>query len=120
MRRTTSGRPIKLTWQDVLSVDVRAFIESHLRALAQEGRLSELARSRDALARLYRTQGNNAAVYCLAVAPDFSLVATPGSGFLLRLRRSGHLMSWTQSELLKEAPDAATESLAQNKLSDFS
>ena len=50
-----------------------------------------------------------ASLYCLATAPDFSLAATPGNGVLLRLRRSGHLMTWTQSDLLKEAPNAATE-----------
>ena len=33
----------------------------------------------------------------------------PGGGVLLTLRRSGDLGSWTQSELLQEAPDAAGE-----------
>jgi hypothetical protein len=95
--------------QTALSVDVRAFVEAHLRDLAVAGRLNELARSRYALANRYRAEGNDAAVYCLASAPDFSLAVTPGGGVLLTLRRSGDLVSWTRSELLAEAPDAAKE-----------
>ena len=71
MRRTFSGRVTQFRRQTALSVDVRAFVEAHLRDLAVAGRLNELARSRDALVAHYRTQGNNAAVYCLASAPDF-------------------------------------------------
>ena len=109
MRRTFSGRDMEFRRQTALGVDVRAFVEAHLRDLAVAGRLNELARSRDALANRYRSQGNDAAVYCLASAPDFSLAVTPGGGVLLTLRRSGDLVSWTRSELLVEAPDAAKE-----------
>ena len=34
---------------------------------------------------------------------------TPGVGVVLVVSRSGHLVSWTESELLAEAPDAAKE-----------
>ena len=109
MRRTTFGRPTEFRRRAALSVDMRAMIEGYLRDLTRAGRLRELVRSRDALVGYYRAQGNDTAVYCLAVAPDFSLAATPGGGVLLALRRSGHLVSWTQSELLEAAPDAAGE-----------
>ena len=109
MRRTFSGRDTELRRQAALSVDVKAFVEAHLRDLAVAGRLNELARSRDALVAHYRTQGNDAAVHCLASAPDFSLAVTPGGSVLLTLRRSGHLASWTQAELLQKTPDAAQE-----------
>ena len=95
--------------QAALTVDVRTLVERHLRDLAHAGRLREMARSRDALAAFYRAQGNDAACYCLASAPDFLLAATPGGGALLSLRRSGNLISWTLSELLEEAPGAANE-----------
>ena len=108
MRRTFSGRDMELRRQAALTVDVRAFVEAHLRDLAVAGRLNELVRSRDALVNRYRAEGNDAAVYCLASAPDFSLAVTPGGGVLLTLRRSGHLASWTQSELLQQ-PDVAQE-----------
>ena len=52
-----------------LSADVRVFVESHLRELAQVGRLGELAHSRDALMKYYRALRNDAAVYVLASAP---------------------------------------------------
>ena len=77
MRRTFSGRDTELRRQAALTVDVKAFVEAHLRDLAVAGRLNELARSRDALANRYRAQGNDAAVYCLASAPDFSLAEAP-------------------------------------------
>ena len=95
--------------QAALTVDVRTLVERHLRDLAHAGRLREMARSRDALAAFYRAQGNDAASYCLASAPDFLLAAAPGGGALLSLRRSGNLISWTLSELLEEAPGAANE-----------
>ena len=107
MRQRSSGPP-------VLGVDVRALVEGYLRELACSGRMRELVRSRAALARHYRAEGNEAAVYCLASAPDFSLTATPGGGALLSLRSSGHSVSWTRQQLLAAAPAAAAqvESLA--------
>ena len=104
MRRTTFGPSKGKRRRAALSVDVRAMIEAHLRDLAQAGRLSELARSRRALARHYREQGNDAAVYCLAGAPDFSLAVTPAGGVLLTLRRTGDLVSWSREVLLKKGP----------------
>ena len=83
-----------------LSPDARALVEEYVRELARVGRLRELARSRDALAGYYRARGDDAASYCLAVAPDFSLTETAGGDVLMRLRRSGHLVSWTRLELL--------------------
>ena len=88
--------------QAALTVDVRTLVERHLRDLAHAGRSREMARSRDALAAFYRAQGNDAASYCLASAPDFLLVATPGGGALLSLRRSGDLVSW-RARMLEEA-----------------
>ena len=109
MRRTFSGRPTEYRRRAALTVDVRTFIEGYLRDMARTGRMSKLARSRDALVAHYRAQGKDAVVYCLASAPDFSLAATPGGGALLTLRRSGDLVSWTRSELLEEPPGAADE-----------
>lgn len=77
MIRTTSGRRAEYRGQAALTVDVRALVEGHLRELADAGRLREVARSRDALAAFYRARGNDAASYCLASAPDFSLAAAP-------------------------------------------
>ena len=77
MRHNFSGRPAEYRRRAALSVDVRAFVEGHLRDLARAGRLREVARSRDALAAYYRAQGNDAASYCLASAPDFSLGRHP-------------------------------------------
>ena len=109
MRRTTSGNRGDYKRQGALNIDVRALVEAHLRDLAGAGRLREVARSRDALAECYRAQGNDASVNCLAAAPDFSLMATPGGGALLRLRRSGDFVTWNRSELLEEASGAARE-----------
>lgn len=115
MTGTPSGRRPAFGRRPALTPDARALIEEHVRELARGGRLSELAPSRDALAGHYRAQGDDAAYYCLATAPDFSLVATPGGGALLILRRSGHLVSWTQSELLAaaEAPSEAESRASQ-------
>ena len=71
MRRTFSDRPTESRRRAALSVDVRAMVEGYLRDLAQTGRLREMVRSRDALVGYYRAQGNDTAVYCLAVAPTF-------------------------------------------------
>lgn len=86
-----------------LSPDARALVEEYLRELARASRLRDLPRSRGDLAAHYRAQGNDAAYYCLAVAPDFSLTETAAGDVLMRLRRSGHLVSWTRSELLGQA-----------------
>ena len=71
----------------VLGVDAGAMVEGYLRKQARAGRMNQLAPSRDALSAHCRAQGNGAAVYCLATAPDFSLLATPGGGARLVLRR---------------------------------
>ena len=86
-----------------LSPDARALVEEYVRELARAGRLRDLPRSRGDLAAHYRAQGDDAASYCLAVAPDFSLTETAAGDVLMRLRRSGHLVSWTRSELLDQA-----------------
>ena len=109
MKRTAPGYRAHKRRQATLSVDVRTLVERHLRDLAHAGRLREMARSRDALAAFYRARGNDAAAYCLASAPDFSLAATPDGGASLSLRRSGDIISWTRSELLAEAPGPAFE-----------
>ena len=109
MKRSTFGRPADFRRRAAVSVDVRAMVEGYLREQARAGRLNQLVRSRDALTAHYRAQGNDTAVYCLASAPDFSLVPTPGGGARLVLRRSGDVVSWTHSELLKETMDPATE-----------
>ena len=108
-RRNASGYRAAYRRQAALKVDARTLVEQHPRDLAHAGRLSEMARSKDELAAYYRARGNDAASYCLASAPSFSLAATPGGGALLSLRRSGDLLSWTRSELLEEAPGAASE-----------
>ena len=109
MRRTAPRYRTHKRRHATLSVDVRTLVERHLRDLAHAGRLREMARSRDALAAFYRARGNDAATFCLASAPDFSLAATPDGGAWLSLRRSGGIISWTRSELLAEAPGAANE-----------
>jgi len=86
-----------------LSPDARALVEEYLWELVRTGRLRDLARSRGDLAAHYRARGDDAASYCLAVAPDFSLTETAAGDVLMRLRRSGHLVSWTRSELLDHA-----------------
>ena len=106
MRRITSWQPSASRRRPALGVDVRAFVELHLRDLTRAGRIGELAQSRNALASHYRAEGNTEAVYCLAVAPDFSLEVGPDGSALLKLRRTGDLVSWTRAELLAEAPDA--------------
>ena len=92
-----------------LASDVRVFIEGHLRNLARAGRLHELARSRDALAKCYRAQRNAAAVYVLANAPDFSLALAPDGGVTLTQPGEADPVVWTQSELVETEQDAVDE-----------
>ena len=109
MLRTTFRRPKQKRPRAALSVDARAMIEGHLRDLAQSGRLSQLPCTRNALVRHYREQGDDAAVYCLAGASDFSLGVTPAGGVLLTVRRTGDLLWWSREDLLKKGSGAETE-----------
>ena len=95
--------------REALSADVRVFIESHLRELAQAGRLGELARSRDALMKYYRAQRNDAAVYVLANATDFSMALTSDGGVALTLPGRADPTVWTQEELRQERRDEVNE-----------
>ena len=92
-----------------LSADVRVFVESHLRELAQVGRLGELAHSRDALMKYYRALRNDAAVYVLAGAPDFSMELTSDGGVTLTLPGGADPTVWTQEELRREWRDEVNE-----------
>ena len=95
--------------REALPSDVRVFVEAHLRDLAKAGRLGELARSRNALRKYYRAQGNDAAAYVLANAPDFSLALTPGGGVTLTLPDGSDYAMWMPSELLQEERDEVNE-----------
>ena len=95
--------------QETLPSDVRVFVEAHLRDLAKAGRLTELARSRDALRKYYNVQGNDAAAYLIAHAPDFLLALTPGGGVTLTLPDGTDYVTWTQTELLQEQRDEVNE-----------
>ena len=108
MRMNTPGRRPESGRQEALAADVRVFVEAHLRDLARDGRLRELARSRDALVRHYRAQRNEAAAYILANAPDFSLALTL-DGVRLTLPDRTASIIWTQSELLEAEQNAVDE-----------
>lgn len=105
----TPDRPAESRRREALSADVRVFIESHLRELAHAGRLGQLARSRDALMRYYRAQLNDAAVYVLANAPDFSMALTADGGVTLTLPGRGDPILWSQEELRQERRDEVIE-----------
>ena len=105
----TPDQPAEPRRREALSADVRVFIESHLRELAQAGRLGQLARSRDALMRHYRAQRNDAAVYVLANAPDFSMALTTDGGVALTLPGRAEPIVWTQEELRQERRDEVVE-----------
>ena len=70
MKMDTPDHPAESRGREALSADVRVFIESHLRELAENGRLGQLARSREALMTYYRVQRNDAAVYSLPTRAD--------------------------------------------------
>ena len=89
MKMNTLDNWAESSRQEALPSDVRVFVEAYLRNLAKAGRLNELARSRDALRKYYHAQGNDAAAYVLANAPDFSLALTPGGGVTLTLPVTG-------------------------------
>lgn len=109
MKMDTSESRAESRRRGALSSDVRVFVETHLRDLAKAGRLSELARSRDVLRKYYRAQGNDAAAYVLAHAPDFSMVLTSGGGVMLTLSGGDQYVMWTRSELLQEERDEVNE-----------
>ena len=105
----TPDHPAESRRREALSADVRVFIESHLRELAHAGRLGQLARSRDALIRYYRAQLNDAAVYVLANAPDFSMALTADGGVALTLPGRADPILWSQEELRQERRDEVIE-----------
>lgn len=109
MKMDTPDQPDESRRREALSADVRVFIESHLRELAENGRLGQLARSRDALMKYYRAQRNDAAVYVLANAPDFSMALTPEGGAALTLPGRADPIVWTQEELRQERRDEVIE-----------
>ena len=109
MKMDTPDHPAESGRREALSADVRVFIESHLRELAQAGRLGELARSRDALMKYYRAVRNDAAVYFLANAPDFSMALTTDGGVALTLPGRADPTIWTQEELRQERRDEVNE-----------
>ena len=109
MKMDTPDHPAESRRRETLSADVRVFVESHLRELAQNGRLGQLARSREALMSYYRVLRNDAAVYVLANAPDFSMALTPEGGVALTLRGGGDPTVWTQEELRQERRDEVIE-----------
>ena len=109
MKMNTSDGWAESRRREALPSDVKIFIEAHLRDLAQAGRLGEVARSRDALRKYYRAQGNDAAAYVLANAPDFSLALTPSGSVTLTLPDGTDYVMWTQSELLQEERDEVNE-----------
>lgn len=105
----TPDKPAEPRRRETLSADVRVFIESHLRELAQNGRLGQLARSRSALMSYYRAQRNDAAVYVLANATDFSMALTTDGGVALTLPGGADPIVWTQEELQQERRDEVIE-----------
>ena len=109
MEMDTPDHPAEPGRRDALSADVRVFVESHLRDLAQVGRLGEMARSRDALMKHYRALRNDAAVYVLASAPDFSMALTSEGGVALTLPGGADPTVWTQEELRREWRDEVNE-----------
>lgn len=109
MKMNTSDGQAQSRRREALPSDVRVFVEAHLRDLAKAGRLNELARSRNALRKYYNAQGNDAAAYVLAHAPDFSLALTPGGGVTLTLPDRADYVTWTPSELVQEERDEVNE-----------
>ena len=109
MKMDTPDHPAESRGREALSADVRVFVESHLRELAENGRLGRLARSRDALMKYYRAQRNDAAVYVLANAPDFSMALTANGGVALALPGQAEPIVWTQEELRQERRDEVIE-----------
>ena len=109
MKMDTPDHPAESSRREALSAGVRVFIESHLRELAENGRLGQLARTRDALMKYYRAQRNDAAVYVLANAPDFSMALTANGGVALALPGQADPIVWTQEELRQERRDEVTE-----------
>ena len=109
MKMDTPDHPAESRGREALSTDVRVFIESHLRELAENGRLGQLARSREALMTYYRVQRNDAAVYVLANAPDFSMTLMSDGGVALALPGQADPIVWTQQELQQERRDEVIE-----------
>ena len=109
MKMDTPDHPAESGRREALSADVRVFVEWHLRELAQAGRLGELASSRDALMKYYRVLRNDAAVYFLANAPDFSMTLTADGGVSLTLPGGAAPTVWTQEELRQERRDEVNE-----------
>lgn len=109
MKMDTPDHRAEARQREALPSDVRVFIEAHLRELARAGRLGELARSRGALMKYYRAQKNDAAVYVLANAPDFSLALTPDGGVALTLPGWDDHATWTQVELQQEQQNEVNE-----------